>query len=151
SGQTVPAREPDPTPAPQLPDPPYSLCALAHPWHPDREPPLWTLVPGSLRRALRMAGCGRTGVVLEYRPALLDRTRLAPWRPYRVLLSPAAVVISPEYRTSLNKSTLNQSTLDNMADVVVGDAGELAELPAQPGLRRVLRLPVRAAADPPPD
>jgi hypothetical protein len=140
------AVEPVPTPVSQLPDPPHSLCAFARPWSPDREPSLWTGELWPLARALRMAGCGRWAPVLELRPALLDRTRLRPWRAYSVALSSSAVVASPEHRDSLNASAF-----DSAAAWVVGGADELSGLPAHTELRPVLRLPVRAAADPAPD
>jgi hypothetical protein len=136
--------EPVPTPVSELPDPPHSLCRFARPWSPDREPSLWTGELWPFARALRMAGCGRWRPVLELRPALLDRTRL--WRAYRVVLSPSAVVASPARRDLLNESALAGRT-----GWVVGGAAELAGLPARAGLRPVLRLPVSAAADPPPD
>jgi hypothetical protein len=140
------AVEPVPTPVSQLPDPPHSLSAFARPWSPDREPSLWTGELWPLARALRMAGCGRWGPVLELRPALLDSTRLWPGRAYHVVLSSSAVVASPEHRASLNASAF-----EGAAAWVVGGADELSGLPAHPGLRPVLRLPVRAAADPAPD
>jgi hypothetical protein len=140
------AVEPVPTPVAELPDPPHSLCAFARPWSPDREPSLWTGELWPLARALRMAGCGRWSPVLELRPALLDRTRLRPWRAYHVVLSPSAVVASPEHLARLNASAWERA-----AAWVVGGADELASLPGRPGLRPVLRLPVRSAADPAPD
>jgi hypothetical protein len=138
--------EPVPTPVAELPDPPHSLCAFTRPWSPDREPSLWTGEPWPLARALRMAGCGWRRPVLELRPALLDRTRLPPWRGYHVLLSPSALVASPAHREALNAAALAGT-----GGWLVGAPDELASLPAHPGLRPVLRLPVGAAAAPAPD
>jgi hypothetical protein len=135
---------PAPTPVSALPDPPHTLCPFAHGWSPDREPPLWTGEPWPLRRALRMAGCGRCVPVLEFRPSLLDRRRLGPGRPYGVLLSPAAVVTSPQHRAALNASAGGRGW-------VVGGPDELASLPPGIRLRPVLRLPGAAAAVPAPD
>lgn len=136
------ATEPVPTPVAALPDPPHTLRPFTLGWSPEREPPLWTPPRWPLRRALRLAGCG-WGRVVELRPALLDHRRLGPRRPYGVLLSPSAVVTSPEHRAALSAST-------DVKGWVVGGPEELASLPAGTPLRPVLRLPIAAAAGPAP-
>jgi hypothetical protein len=148
--------EPVPTPAGALPEPPHTLCPFARPWSAGREPSLWTPAPRPLARALWLAGCRDRSPVLEVREALLDRTRLArrsrlrrPVR-YGVLLSPTALVTSPEHRAALNRAAAVVAAAGT--GWLVASPAELAAEPAAGGgrLRPVHRLPVAAAAQPGP-
>ncbi len=146
--------EPAPTAVAQLPDPPHTLCPFSRPWVAEREPSLWTPPAHPLARALRTAGCRDGDPVLEIRAALLDRTRLprlrrfGPRPPYRVLLSPEAVVASETRRAALNREALAVVEAAG-AGTVVGGPDELDAVPgaADPRLRPVRRLPVAAAAE----
>ena len=145
-----------PTPAGELPDPPHTLVPFGRPWSAAREPSLWTPRPAALARALRLAGCGGGRPVLEVRPALLDSTRLPrgaplPGRRYAVLLSPAAVVASPQRRAELTAAAL--AVAGDGPVWLVAAPEELAELAVELGgstapagrFRPVHRLPVAAA------
>jgi hypothetical protein len=147
--------EPDPTAVTDLPDPPHTLCPFARPWSAEREPSLWTpsLVP--LARALRTAGCRAAVPVLEVRDALLDYDRLprrGPGRrqPYRVLLSAAAVVASPQRRTDLHQEALAVAETAG-SGWVVGTPSEIADVTTVTAgtaglLRPVYRVPVATIA-----
>jgi hypothetical protein len=145
--------EPEPTPVTALPQPPHTLCPFARPWSAEREPSLWTPSLAPLAAALRIAGCRGSAPVLEVRDALLDHDRLPRRyglgrRPaYRVLLSGAATVASPQRRDDLNREALTVAQTAGSGWVVV-DPAALADLPevASGLLRPVHRVPVAAVA-----
>lgn len=147
SGELLP--HPRPTPVSELPDPPHTLVPFARPWSARYEPSLWTPRLRPLAAALRLAGCRDRRPVLEVRPAVWDGTRLPggwPRRRYAVLLPATAQVASADRRTELNRAAL--AVADGGAAWVVGGPDELADLPEQPVLRPVVRIPVGALAGP---
>ncbi|MEW9556450.1 hypothetical protein [Nonomuraea sp. NPDC050783] len=130
--------EPAPTPATRLETLLGRLCPLEAPYERRREEPAWIGESAELLEALRLTGEYRgERPLFEVRRALLDWGRLGSAR-YHVLLSVDAEVAGPEVREAGLRAFRAARE-----PAVLGDPGQLAELPEHPGrVRRLVRVPL---------
>ncbi|WP_018684946.1 hypothetical protein [Actinokineospora enzanensis] len=111
-----------PVPSAELTDRLWSLCPIAHPYSPAREPTLWTGDPADLSAVLRISGTGNTPV-LEVRQSLVPWTRLGP-RDYAPVLSASAVALDVSAldtrarELAAGRRTVLIAPPDEVADVV---------------------------------
>ncbi|MEV4113336.1 hypothetical protein [Nonomuraea sp. NPDC049695] len=130
--------DPAPTPATRLQEVLAGLYPLGAPYERRREEPGWIGEPAELLEALRLTGAYRgERPLFEVRRALLDWRRIGRAR-YHVVLSADAEVADPETRAAGLRALRAARE-----PALLGDPGQLAELPDHPGRARLLvRLPL---------
>ncbi|MEV0237429.1 hypothetical protein [Nonomuraea sp. NPDC050786] len=130
--------DPAPTPVTRLEEVLAALYPLGAPYERRREEPGWIGEPAELLEALRLTGAYRgERPLFEVRRALLDWRRVGRAR-YHVVLSADAEAADPETRAAGLRALRAARE-----PALLGDPGQLAELPDHPGGARLLvRLPL---------